>query len=402
MCRANGRGKVSPARVLFVATVYTHLAAFHIPFMRLLQSWGCEVHAAASPAEGRKDEVEEDGAICHDIPFARSLTSSQNWRAYRELRALLGRERYDLIHVHTPVAAWLTRLAAHRSRQGPVLYTAHGFHFFRGAPPTHWLLFYPAERIAARWTDALVVMNGEDLAQARTMGFVEGKNLFLVHGVGVDLAAYAPPHGAREAVRAELGLRPDDVAVTCVAEFTPTKNHAQLLAAWPAVAGEAPLAQLLLVGDGRTRAVMEGKARRRAIPNVRFLGFRRDVPAVLAATDVFVLPSTREGLPRSVLEAMAAGLPVVATDVRGNRDLVEDGGNGLLVRVGDVQGLAEALLRLARDPELRRRMGAAGRDKVTDYSLDRVLDEMAAIYRRFLPPAAPGGIAPDSGAPPPV
>lgn len=389
-------------KVLFVATVYTHLAAFHVPFIRLLQSWGCEVHAAASPAEGRKDEVEEAGAVCHDIPFARSLTSSQNWRAYRELRALLGRERYDLIHVHTPVAAWLTRLAAHRSRQGPVLYTAHGFHFFRGAPPTHWLLFYPAERIAARWTDALVVMNGEDLAQARTMGFVEGKNLFLVHGVGVDLAAYAPPHGAREAVRAELGLRPDDVAVTCVAEFTPRKNHDQLIAAWTEVVRKSQASHLILVGGGRLREHFERRVQRCAIPNVRFLGFRRDVPTILQASDVLVLVSRHEGLPRSVLEAMAAGLPVVATDVRGNRDLVEDGVNGLLVRVGDVQGLAEALLRLARDPELRRRMGAAGRDKVTDYSLDRVLDEMAAIYRRFLPPAAPGGIAPDSGAPPPV
>jgi glycosyltransferase involved in cell wall biosynthesis len=371
-------------KVLFTATVYTHLAAFHAPFMKLLQSWGHEVHAAASPAEGRKDEIEALGVTCHDVPFARSVTSTRNFRAYRTIRRLLARQRYDLIHVHTPVAAWLTRFAARRAGQGPVLYTAHGFHFFRGAPWAHWLLFYPLERIAARWTDGLIVMNGEDLDRARRIGFVQGENLFLVHGVGVDLAAYAPAEGLREAVRAELGLARGDLVVTCVAEFTPTKDHAQLLAAWPEVVRRIHQARLLLVGDGQLRVGIERTARERAIPNVGFLGFRRDVPALLAGTDVFVLPSRREGLPRSVLEALAAGVPVVATDVRGNRDLVEDGRNGFLVKVGDATGLAQALLTLLQDESLRTRMGVEGRARARDYALDRVIREMAAIYGRFL------------------
>ncbi len=140
-------------KVLLVATVYAHLAAFHIPFMKLLQSWGYEVHAAASPAKGRKEEVEPGGVTCWDIPFARSATSLRNWRAYQELKALLSRNPYDLIHAPTPMAAWLGRLVAKRTSQSPVLYTAHGFNFYKGALWPHWPFYCPAERFAACWTD---------------------------------------------------------------------------------------------------------------------------------------------------------------------------------------------------------------------------------------------------------
>lgn len=370
-------------KVLFVATVYTHLAAFHIPFMNLLQGWGCEVHAAASPAQGRKEEVEAAGVTCWDVPFVRSATNIQNWRAYRELKTLLRQNRYDLIHVHTPMAAWLGRLAAKRTGQGPVLYTAHGFHFYKGAPWPYWLFYYPAERLATRWTDGLIVMNSEDLARAKRMGFKEGKNLFFVHGVGIELDRFAPRPGEGLAVRKELGLSDQDAAITCVAEFTATKNHVSLLSAWRRVAKEEPRAHLLLIGDGRLRKPMERHAAANRISHVHFLGFRRDVPQLLHAADIFVLPSRREGLPRSVMEAMAAGKPVVATDVRGNRDLVEHEVTGLLVKLGDTQGLADALLRLTCDPPLRVRMGQAGRERIQAYSLDRVLEEMSTIYRRY-------------------
>lgn len=371
-------------KVLFVATVYTHLAAFHIPFIKLLQSWGYEVHAAASPAEGRKEEVERAGVICWDIPFARSATSPQNLRAYWKLRSLLKENHYALIHVHTPAAAWLGRLAAKHTGQGPVLYTVHGFHFYRGAPWHYWLFYYPAERLAARWTDGLIVINSEDYEQAQTMGFKPKQNLFLVHGVGVELERFAPAE-ERSSIRKELGLDDQDIVVACVAEFTPTKNHAFLLTAWRRVAGEEPRAHLLLIGDGQLKKTIERKIGVKRTPHVHFLGFRKDVPKVLQATDIFTLPSRREGLPRSVMEAMAAGKPVVATDVRGNRDLVDHGVTGLLVKLGDVEGLAGALLKLIRDPSLREKMGEASREKIRAYSLDRVIQEMAEIYARYLP-----------------
>jgi glycosyltransferase involved in cell wall biosynthesis len=370
--------------VLFVATVYTHLAAFHIPFMKLLQSWGYKVHAAASPDEGHKREVEAIGVRCWDVPFVRSPVSPKNLVAYRQLKALFTQERYDLIHVHTPMAAWLGRLAAKRTGQGPVLYTAHGFHFYKGAPWPYWLFYYPAERLAAHWTDGLIVMNSEDYERAQRMGFKPGKNLFFVHGVGVDLEQFSPAPKSRASVREELGLSDQDVVVMCVAEFTSTKNHAFLLAAWSKVAREEPCAHLLLIGDGQLKQSMERRIRVDNIPNVHFLGFRGDVPRLLQSADIFVLPSRREGLPRSIMEAMAAGKPVVATDVRGNRNLVGNGVTGILVKLGDVVGLAQAILQLIHNPELRLRMGEAGREKMQAYSLDHVIKEMSEIYARYL------------------
>lgn len=369
-------------KVLFVATVYRHLTAFHLPFMRLLHDWGYEVHAAASPHQGDKGELEAMGVTCWNIPFQRSPLRLGNIRAYTELRSLLQRERYSLIHVHTPIAAWLGRLATKRTGQGPVLYTAHGFHFYRGAPWHLWALYYPAERLAARWTDGLIVINQEDLLQAKRMGFKEGEDLFLVRGVGVDVDRYAK---AAPASREALGLSPEEKVVLCVAEFTPNKNHLQLLLAWGKVVQNEARAKLLLVGEGVLKGKIEAWVREMGLKDsVKLLGFRRDVPHLLALADVVVLSSKREGLPRAVVEAMAAGKPVVATDVRGNRDLVKNGETGFLLPLGDVDGLARALLRLLGDPEMARRMGEAGQARIQAYALDRVLHEMASIYSRYL------------------
>ncbi len=375
----------SGGKVLFVATVFTHLAAFHLPFMRLLQEWGYEVHAAASPTEGRVDEVEAAGVICHDIPFARSPVRVDNIRAYRAIKALFERVQFDLIHVHTPMAAWVTRFAAHRAGQRPVLYTAHGLHFYRGAPWSYWALYYPAERLAARWTDGLIVMNREDLERAKRMGFREHANLFFVHGVGVDLTRFSSDPAEARVLRQNLGLDSTDPVVACVAEFNSNKNQAQLITAWPHVASRFPNATLLLVGEGPLREALQRKVVQAGMANVQFLGHRGDVELILAASDVFVLPSRREGLPRSIQEAMATGKPVIATDVRGSRDLVEDGVTGLLVEVGDANGLAQAITRLLGDDGLRQEMGGVARVRVRAYGLDRVLEEMAGVYGHYLP-----------------
>jgi glycosyltransferase involved in cell wall biosynthesis len=375
--------KGQQGKVLFIATVYTHLAAFHIPYMKLLQEKGYAVHAAASFAEGRKAEVEAAGVICWEVPFARSPYSLANIQAFRRLWALLKENHYALIHVHTPVAAFLGRYLAKASGQGPVLYTAHGFHFYQGAPLKDWLIYYMAERITARWTDGLVVMNDEDFENAWRMGFLHEKNLFFVHGVGVELSCYSPSPGVAS-IRAELDLGQDDVIVTCVAEFNPNKNHIFLLDAWQRLVPRYNNAHLLLVGTGEKMEDLQRKVEQEQILRVHFLGYRMDVPYILQDTGLLTLVSKREGLPKSIMEAMAAGKPVVASNVRGSRDLVENGQTGLLVELGDVPGLTDALEKIITNPELREAMGTAGREKIQAYSLEKVLDEMASIYDRYL------------------
>lgn len=364
-------------RILFVASVATHIMSFHLPFINMLYEQGHQIEVACNPDVSLEEKI----ITVREIPFARSPYSRKNISAYSALRKLLREHRYDLVHVHTPVASFLTRLAA-RDIDVPVLYTAHGFHFYQGAPLINWLLYYTAERLAARWTTGLIVMNAEDFQAGKKLGFEEGKNLHFIHGVGVDLNKYKKKDNN---LREKLNLSNKSRVAVCVAEFIANKNHMQLLNAWKYVCNKEPDSVLLLVGKGK----IENKIRKAVIElgisqNVYFLGYRDDVSDILNISDVFVLCSYREGLPRVIMEAMAAEKPVVATNVRGNRDLVEDGVNGCLVPVGEPRHLAEAIIKLFRNPELAQRMGKAGRKKIKEYSLDNVLNEMDNIYRKYL------------------
>lgn len=376
--------KEAGTKVLFVASVYAHLVAFHIPFMQLLQRRGYEVHAAAAQDDCKCRILSDLGVVCRNVPFSRSPFSPVNAAAYRSLKQLLLDEHYELVHLHTPVAAFLGRLAAAASNQKHVLYTAHGFHFYRKAPLVNWLLYYPSEKLAARWTDGLIVMNHEDFMLGERLGFRPGQDLFHVHGVGVDLRTYSGPAREESRLRVELGVSPEEVVVTCIAELSARKNQRFLIKAWERVSRNCSNCVLLLVGDGSDKDALMKVVERKKIPRVRFLGYRGDIPAILANTDIIALVSKHEGLPRCIMEAMAAGKPVVASRVRGNRDLVDDKTTGLLVRLGDVVDLSRAIEMLIRSPELRSRMGQAGFGKIRPYCLEAVLHEMDAIYAGFL------------------
>ncbi|MGC8778914.1 MAG: glycosyltransferase family 4 protein [Candidatus Caldatribacteriaceae bacterium] len=373
-------------RILFLATVDTHIFTFHLPFMRIFESLGYTVEVAARDT-GFRERIEKAGFLFHDIPFSRRPLSFSNVLAFLKLIQLFRKKQYILIHTHTPVASFLGRIAGKIARVPRVLYTAHGFHFYRGASWKAWLFWYTAEKIASLFTDALIVLNEEDFEHGQRLGFVPGENLFLVHGVGVDLERF---QGVPSKVREELGIGKDEVVATCVAEFTPRKNHAFLLSAWKEVTKRYRNAHLLLVGDGELLGRVKEEAEKASLPRVYFLGWRKDIPEILSASDIVVLVSRHEGLPRALLEGMASGKPLIATDVRGNRDLVEDGVNGFLATPGDVQALVEALGELIASQDLREKMGKESRKKAETYSLHKVLKEMEAIYRRFLPGGSGG------------
>ena len=286
------------------------------------------------------------------------------------------------MHVHTPIAALLTRYAL-RDSGVPVIYTAHGFHFYRGAPLINYIIYRTAEKIAVPWTAAILVMNTEDLEQARKLGYEEGINLYYVHGVGLDLQYYSAV--SRESARKSLEIPERDYVVLCIGEFTTRKNHIQILEAWRHIHGAIPRSRLLLVGKGELQEYLQQTADRMDIvDSVKFLGYREDIPEILAASDVVVLTSRHEGLPRCIMEAMAAGKPVVVTDVRGNRDLVGDGDNGYLVELGDYHTLADRIVHLATHPETAASMGCAGKQKIAGYSIANVLAEMREIYDKYL------------------
>ncbi|MGG1676771.1 glycosyltransferase family 4 protein [Neobacillus sp. NRS-1170] len=371
-------------KVLFVASIYGHFAAFHKPFMQMFQEKGYEVHAAGSNSLNSKDELLEMGIICHDIEFDRSPFSKNNLLAIKKLHHLFQVNYFSLIHVHTPTAAFLTRYVASKHDQGKVLYTAHGFHFFKGASRKNWILFYPAEKMAKRWTDGLLVMNEEDYQLGKRLGFKENDNMFRVHGVGVNLHEFNPRTEKGMDIKSELGLSSDAVIISCVAELIDRKNQMFLLENWKEVVNCCPNAHLLIIGSGKDFDKINTFIHEQGMINVHLLGHRRDVPKILAVSDIVTLVSKQEGLPRCLMEAMACAKPIITTNIRGSKDLVENGHCGIVVNLGDHEHLRKSFITLINDEQLRTVYGKNGQQRIQNYSLMNVLSEMEDIYSRYI------------------
>lgn len=369
-------------KVLFCATVDVHFEKFHLPYLQWFQAQGWEVHAAAA---GNMELPFVDRKF--DLPIERSPLRRRNVRAYRELKALIEANDYRLIHCHTPMGGVLARLAARtaRKRGTQVLYTAHGFHFCKGAPLANWLLYYPVERCLARLTDCLITINEEDYALAVRHRF-PAERIEHVHGVGVDMLRFypAPPERKRE-LRKRMGYREDEILMFFAAEFNANKNQQMLIRALARLQETHPHVRLLLAGDGPLLTKCRQLARELQVSErVDFLGYRNDLDQLLPMCDFAVSSSHREGLPVNIMEAMASGLPIVASSNRGHRELVQDGVNGFLVEANQIEACAEKMSRLIQSEALRRRMGRRSLEQAAAfYSLEHVQREMTVIYSRY-------------------
>lgn len=367
-------------KVLFVATVYRmHVQVFHLPYMKWFQDQGYEVHLCC-----RNDTPNPNITVPYcdkwmELPFERSPLNKANISVYKQLKAIIDREDYALIHCNTPVGGVLGRLCARAARKKgtKVVYTAHGFHFFDGAPLKNWLLFYPIERLLSRCTDLLITMNGEDDRRARSF---HARKTAMVNGVGVDLSRFEAPVD-RQAVRMSLGIPQDAHVVITVGEHSERKNHETVLRAL----AELPGVHVLFCGVGDREASLKAMAQELGMAErAHFLGFRSDVPQLLGASDLFMFPSLQEGLPVSQMEAMAAGLPCVVSDIRGNADLIQPGEGGFLRKPFDHEGFAQDIALLLGDPALREKMAERNRSIMHNYSLEAVQKQMTALYREQL------------------
>ncbi|AFK85621.1 group 1 glycosyl transferase [Thermoanaerobacterium aotearoense SCUT27] len=370
-------------KILFIATVESHILNFHIPFIQYFQNKGCEVHVATKLGN-RQDELKKLGIVCYDIDFERSPYSFSNLKALNQLIKIMREDKYSLVHVHTPVGAFLGRLAAKITGTKPVIYTAHGFHFYKGASIKNWLVYYTMERLAAHWTDGLITMNDEDYNAAKRFKLRKNNAVFYVHGVGLDIDKYnMSDENKRKQTRKAFGFDEKDIVILTVAELNANKNHKQILDSLIKLKSLDNV-YYLIVGIGEYECYLKKYVKENGLSGkVKLLGFRHDIPDLLNISDIFALTSMREGLPRCIMEAMAAGKPVVATDVRGNRDLVRDGVNGYLVPLDDVNATVDALQNLSENEDLRKKMGDEGRKIIQDYSIDKVLKEMDEIYKKY-------------------
>lgn len=371
-----------PKRVLFCATVDIHLKGFHLPYLKWFKEQGWEVHVAAS---GDMELPYVDKKI--NIPIKRSPLSSKNIQAYHELKKMMEKNQYQIIHCHTPMGGVLARIAARKIRKqgAKVIYTAHGFHFCKGAPFINWALYYPIEKFLARYTDCLITINEEDYQLARSHHFKAGR-ISHVHGVGVDTDRYFPADSFHKFVlREEHGFNEDDFLMFYAAEFNKNKNQQFLIKTVAMVKDEMPNVKLLLAGEGPMLEECRKLASNLGVNRmVHFLGYRNDVDELLKMSDIAVASSYREGLPVNVMEAMASGLPIIASDNRGHRELIENEKNGWLIHLNDTEQMSEKLKILAKDEELRNKFGITSRKIIKEkYSIDKALSENRHIYSLF-------------------
>ena len=347
---------------------------FILPLMRAEQAAGHEVVGVCSdgPWLGK---VAAEGLRTVPLAIARNLNPLRHWASYRHLCRLFREERFDMVHVHTPIAALLGRLAARRAGVGRIVYTVHGFYFHERMVPWKRMLFIALEKWGGRHTDILFTQAEEDAESARHLGLCRGGVIEAI-GNGVDPARFAPATdggAARRSLRAELDTPEDALVIMMTGRMVVEKGYPELFAA---IAGQDAI---LWVAGERLASDHAAQVSIKALPpNVRLLGHRQDVPELLRAADIFTLPSHREGMPRSIIEAMMVGLPVIATDIRGSREQVVTGVTGLLVPAANKEALAGAIQKLSADTMLRSRMGAAGRRRALEF-----YDESKVIARQL-------------------
>lgn len=369
-------------KVLFTATVDSHILHFHMPHIKWFQDHGYEVHVASNGVTRIKGVDKK-----FNVPFERQPLKSESWEAYKVLRVIVENNHYDIIHCHTPMGALLTRLAARDTRKTgtKVLYTAHGFHFFKGAPVKNWVIYYSVEKLLAHYTDCLITINHEDFDMANDRHF-KAQAIKYVHGVGVDLNRFHSASSVQKTrLRKEYGYHENDFIMVYVAELSHRKNQTLLIDMMHKLKSNVPQARLLLVGEGDFDEAYKEKTRKLDLTeNIQFLGYRKDVDKLMQLSDLAVSSSRQEGLPVNVMEAMATGLPLVVTNCRGNRDLVRQNINGYVVEIDDTERFAEKVTLLYRERELRKRFGQRSTQLMEMYSLKSIMLELDDIYEGYI------------------
>lgn len=321
-----------------LASVASMIDQFNMPNIALLQKLGYQVDVACNFIEGNtcsdarvaelKQKLQDMHVHCYQIDFARNIKHmGQNMRALRQVEGLMKQNGYAFCHCHSPIGGVVARIAGHRTRT-KVIYTAHGFHFYQGAPVMNWLVYYPVEKMLSRWTDVLITINHEDYELAKKK--FKMKKLTYVPGIGIDTQREGLSQKEKEEKRKELGIPQDAFLITNAAEFTPNKNQKTVIEAIEQL--HNPNIYFVMCGIGEKKAELEQYVKEHGLEeHIRFVGFRNDLHEILQTSDCFVLSSFREGLSVALMEAMAEGLPVVCSRIRGNVDLIKDGKGGILI-----------------------------------------------------------------------
>ena len=374
-------------KLLMVTTVPSTLRSFLLPFAAHFRAQGWQVDAMACGVS-MSAECQQAFDRVWEVKWSRNPLDPRNLLAAPQvIREIVTSEQYNIVHVHTPVAAFVTRFALKdlRARLGvKVIYTAHGFHFYTGGNPLKNAVFINLEKLAGNWTDYLVTINHEDKQAALQHKLVAPARLVYMPGIGMDLKYYNRQTVAESAViqvRQELGIGEHTPLLLSVAEFTARKHHVDAIAAFAKLA--RPDVHLAFAGSGPLMEKMQQLAAQLGVAKrIHFLGNRPDIPVLMKAASANILVSAQEGLPRSVLESLALETPTIGTKIRGTQDLLE-GGCGLLVDVGDVDGIAAAMATILGSPAAAQ-MSKLGYERISEYELDSIVKLHEQLYAKAL------------------
>ena len=350
---------------------------------------GWDFHAVANRSESTPeqmaiDEKEYDITLKH-LDIIRNPFSFKNLKAYKQMVELIKKENYDIIHCNTPIGGLLGRLAGKKCKVKKVIYQAHGFHFYKGAPLLNWLVYYPVERFLARFTDVLITISKEDYQRAQNFKLRNNGKVYYVPGVGIDLSQYQNPSSnlTRAKLRTELGFNNESTVCISMGDLIPRKNYGAAIAAIGRLRDKYPDLQYLVCGKGSELDNLKSLAKQfNAENNIHFLGYRSDIKDLLSAADLFLFTSLQEGLPRSTMEAMASDLPIACSRIRGNTDLIDDGEGGILFDPKNVDEITASLDKLlSSDMDTMSRYNLC---RIQDFSLDTVSEKIFEIYQNEL------------------
>lgn len=376
-------------RALMLASVASMIDQFNMENIALLQAMGYQVdvacnflHGSTSSKERVADfqkELQEKQIRSIFVPIPRKISAVKEIIAsYRQVKRLVEQEKYQLVHCHSPIGGAIARLACRKQRKKGlrVIYTAHGFHFYTGAPKKNWIIFFPIEKWLSKCTDVLITICKEDYERANKC--MHAKKIVYIPGIGVDVEKIGvmPKH---EEKRQEIGIEKNDKLLLSIGELNKNKNHEVILRAMEKLKRKD--VHLAICGKGELENYLKQLAKELGIEKqVHLLGFRTDAKEWLTVADIFVFPSFREGLPVSLMEAMAAGLPVVATKIRGTTDLIVPEKGGYLHNATQVENMARSIEKLLDDSRVREQMGKYNKTVIRGFSTIKVQEIMKTIY----------------------
>ncbi|MCK1166557.1 glycosyltransferase family 4 protein [Streptococcus uberis] len=376
-------------KVLITATTAYMVAQFNIKDIKRLINLGYKVDVATNfqipgPISNEKlrdlkNFLKDNDVGIFQVNFSRKPFSINNIKSFFQLNKIIFANKYEFVHTHTPISSAITRMIA-SVYSLRAIYTAHGFHFYNGAPLKNWIIYYPIEKIFSYVTDTLITLNDEDYNFSKK--FLSARTNIKVNGVGIPVEKFTDIFVENDPLRSELNIKNDDVILISVGELNNNKNHLSVMEAIKKI-NEKNI-KYFIVGTGENYDLYSEYIKENDLENnITLLGYRTDIPQLLNLCDIFIFPSKREGLSVALMEAMASKLPIIASNIRGNRDLIIHGEGGYLFNIDDNDLIESYIKILSKEPNLRNQFGFYNLERVKNFSEAVVNEQMNSIYNQI-------------------